>query len=119
MKFVLASLIAVMSSNASAAIQFFAKIENQECKLVDNKVEKVVSFMKGELTLKQSANVEVTGIEALAARAATAATNVAQEPSFHHYMILENGERVNLNSQDSKEAMAILRLLSAACKFQF
>ena len=108
------SLTILLSFSAQAATEFYAKNQNQECTIAQNKVTKKVALLKGAAGFTTTTTISSFGIEDLAKKAAEASSGRTLMDGYVFSATID-GETSNLHYSDSKEAAALIQFIRTAC----
>jgi hypothetical protein len=115
MKF--ASIVVLLALSASAmATEFYAKIDNTECSIINGVVTSKTSFGKeftGSFT--QTKNVSIEGLTPFIDRAIVTATQTTSDSGLLFTMKHE-GKTYVLNAEDSMESMSLVRMITKVCR---
>lgn len=88
------------------------------CSIKGNEVTKVITFGK-EKILKSTEKYQITfeGIDAAARAAAKVASNAAPTSEIENFHMILDGKRIELNTSESVEALALVQMIVKACRF--
>jgi hypothetical protein len=116
MKFLFA--LALTSLTASAfAVEFSAKFENIDCKIANGTVTRTIALMKNtEATLTETKSVKLENADQLVQKAIDSASVRPSRDSVYVFTMTNEGKTYYLNSEDSREAMALMKMLAEVCR---
>lgn len=100
------------------ATEFNAKIDDVQCRIVNNTVTRTQTFGKDvTASFTETKKVSISGMEELAYRVAATSTQTptSEDGSFRYTMSVD-GKPYHLNVNDSKESMILVRMITKLCR---
>ncbi|WP_408095409.1 hypothetical protein ACJVC5_10235 [Peredibacter sp. HCB2-198] len=88
------------------------------CSIKGNEVTKVITFGKDKI-VKSTEKYQITfeGVEAAARTAAKFASNAAPASEVENFHMILDGKRIELDTDESVEALALVQMIVKACRY--
>ncbi len=115
MKFAL--ILTALISSSAFATDFFAKIENNNCKIENGLVTRT-SFLGKEATASftETKNVKIEGIAHLVAKAIEVSSPFPGNDVNYRFTMKHEGTAYLLDTRDSSESMALINMIARLCR---
>lgn len=104
-------------SSSAFATDFYAKIDDINCKIEKGIVTRKASFGKEFIgSFTETKLVKMDGLEPFIAKAALTATDRPNTDSEFAYSMKHEGKMYTLNVDDSRESQSLIRMISRICR---